>query len=198
MVLKYFLFINAVIIFCRLFVETLNFSRWVHDFETLAYKINPDHIHLIFQPGKSSNYSEIMQTIKRNFSRDCNDLIFNRSFIRNLNSYRRRFESSPVLLQNSLNRELKQGFSGDKYDLVNIRFLEIFENHLLKLNSLRDEYHSKIRNTVFHFKWQKSFHVWIIENEIALFEKIDYIRHQSLHHKYDNNSFLFVSENYLN
>ncbi len=107
-------------IFCRLFLETLNFSRWVHDFETLAYKINPDHIHLIFQPGKSSNYSEIMQTIKRNFSRDCNDLIFNRSFIRNLNSYRRRFESSPVLLQNSLNRELEQGFSGDKYDLVNI------------------------------------------------------------------------------
>ena len=69
-------------LFCELFVENLKYSRTLKGFEIFAYKINPEHVHLLIQPGKKYNYSQIMGSLKRNFSRDCNDLMEMREFVR--------------------------------------------------------------------------------------------------------------------
>jgi REP element-mobilizing transposase RayT len=71
-------------IFCELFIEELNFCQKLKNFQIEAYKINPEHIHLLITPGERYNYSEIMGSLKRNFSRDYNDLINGNGFIRSI------------------------------------------------------------------------------------------------------------------
>lgn len=62
-------------ILCRLFVLHLEFCQRFQDFELYAYKVNPQHIHLLMKPSQKYNYSQIMGSLKRNFSRDANRLI---------------------------------------------------------------------------------------------------------------------------
>jgi REP element-mobilizing transposase RayT len=62
-------------ILCDLFVEELSLCREVKTFELYAYKINPEHVHLLLQPGKRFNVSKIMQAVKKNFSQDSNKLL---------------------------------------------------------------------------------------------------------------------------
>ena len=60
-------------IFCQLLVEEMNFAREAKKYDLMAYKIIPDHIHLIIQPdGEEYNYSQIMHFIKRQTSRNAN------------------------------------------------------------------------------------------------------------------------------
>ena len=46
--------------------------RNLKGFILYGYKINPDHIHLLIRPGERNNYSEIMRSLKTNFSRNMN------------------------------------------------------------------------------------------------------------------------------
>lgn len=52
-------------IFCEVFVDVLSFSKQLKGFELLAYKINPNHVHLLIQPGIET-HSEIMRCLKTN------------------------------------------------------------------------------------------------------------------------------------
>ncbi|HBE80376.1 MAG TPA: hypothetical protein DDW65_21725 [Firmicutes bacterium] len=63
-------------ILCELFLETLDFTSLIKEFNIHGWAINLEHLHLLIQPTGKYNYSEIMGTLKRNFSRDCNDPYF--------------------------------------------------------------------------------------------------------------------------
>ncbi len=54
---------------CRLFLDNLEYCRKLKNFKIIAYKINPDHLHLLIQTGKDINYSEIMHNLKRNYEK---------------------------------------------------------------------------------------------------------------------------------
>jgi REP element-mobilizing transposase RayT len=62
-------------IFCELLIEEIKFCKELMGFNLIGYKINPEHIHLMFAPGKKYNVSKIMQFIKRNFSQNINKII---------------------------------------------------------------------------------------------------------------------------
>ena len=70
-------------ILCELFLETLDFSSLIKEFNIHGWAINLEHLHLLIEPTGKYNYSEIMGTLKRNFSRDCNDLMAGKNFLRN-------------------------------------------------------------------------------------------------------------------
>lgn len=57
----------------ELFVKELSFCKRLKRFELYAFIILPDHIHLLIKPGKA-NISEIMRSLKANFSRNVNKM----------------------------------------------------------------------------------------------------------------------------
>jgi putative transposase len=48
--------------------ETLYGAKALHPFAMLGYVFLPDHIHLLIRPAVSSSFSEIMHSLKRNFT----------------------------------------------------------------------------------------------------------------------------------
>ena len=62
-------------LFCDLFVADMEFCREIKQFNIFGYKVNPDHIHLLMQPTGEKNYSEIMRSLKTNFSRNVNYIL---------------------------------------------------------------------------------------------------------------------------
>ena len=57
---------------CRtqLLHEILNNVRQLHPFILLAHSFLPDHFHMIIQPTGTSNFSDIMHSLKPNFTRE--------------------------------------------------------------------------------------------------------------------------------
>jgi putative transposase len=49
--------------------ETLLNVKQLHSFSMLAYVYLPDHFHLLIRPTGESNFSQIMHSIKTNFTR---------------------------------------------------------------------------------------------------------------------------------
>lgn len=62
-------------ILCELFIHDLLICQRLKRFEILGYKINPEHVHLLIQPSKQYNYSDIMNSVKNNFSRNANRIL---------------------------------------------------------------------------------------------------------------------------
>ena len=60
---------------CNVFIDTIGFLSTKKDFSILAYKINPDHVHLLIRTGELCNISEIIQSIKRNSNINMNKVI---------------------------------------------------------------------------------------------------------------------------
>jgi putative transposase len=48
--------------------QTLHDVKRLHPFRMLGYVFLPDHLHLIIVPSGSSNFSQIMHSLKRNFT----------------------------------------------------------------------------------------------------------------------------------
>jgi len=52
----------------KLLRETLVNVKTLHPFEMLAYVFLPDHFHILIRPVAESNFSQIMHSVKFNFS----------------------------------------------------------------------------------------------------------------------------------
>lgn len=59
-------------IFCDLFAEELRLCKQMKKFRLFAWFLGYDHFHMLIQPGDEFNYSDVMQFLKRNFSRNAN------------------------------------------------------------------------------------------------------------------------------
>ena len=62
-------------IFGYLLEHVIHLSALVNFTRPIAYKINPDHIHLLVQIGRTRTISDFMASMKRNFSRQANLII---------------------------------------------------------------------------------------------------------------------------
>jgi REP element-mobilizing transposase RayT len=65
-------------ILAELFVRDLWFAKVLKEFDLFGYTVMPDHVHLLFEPKGTADYSEIMRSLKTNFSRNANDILLNR------------------------------------------------------------------------------------------------------------------------
>ena len=62
-------------IFCNILIDAIERCKEIKPFELIAFKINPDHSHILLQPTGDFNISQIMQNIKRISSNHINQII---------------------------------------------------------------------------------------------------------------------------
>jgi REP element-mobilizing transposase RayT len=163
-------------IFCELFIMELMFCQKLFGFEIYAYKINPDHIHLLLCPNNAYNYSKIMQFVKRHFTRNCNILIGTEEYSpKGDNGHCRLYKEMPP--------------TGG---LKSIEILVREFDH--KVFQLKEQFFAKygLAIDIPRFKWQKSFHYHCITSKIDLANHIQYILNQSAKHGLPENKYCFV------
>jgi REP element-mobilizing transposase RayT len=155
-------------ILCELFLETLNFTALIKGFNLHGFAINPEHLHLLIEPTGKYNYSEIMGTLKRNFARDCNDLISGRNFQRSgQNGYDESAHSC-----NATTRKF-----------VDIRSNPYFEDHLERLSEFQSKFFTAYgHRRMISFQWQSSFRDHLIRDENDYINHLKYIKNQPLKH----------------
>ena len=61
--------------FSELLIEDLWFASELKEVELLGYTVMPEHFHFLFKPLGKSNYGQVTGSLKRNVSRDINDLL---------------------------------------------------------------------------------------------------------------------------
>ena len=154
-------------IFCELFIEVLFFAKSIYHFDLSGYKINPDHIHLILRPHGVNSISNIMASIKRNYTRYHNNLTKGKILLRN---------------EECVFNKLEEKF-----------FSHI--NNLGKLQSdFFNKYNNPITKK---FSWQKSFHYTIIKDKKNHFIHLNYIQNQWKKHNLLENKYCFVDKNFF-
>ncbi|MCB0588214.1 MAG: transposase [Phaeodactylibacter sp.] len=62
-------------ILCNILIDAIESCRKMKSFELIAFKINPDHSHVLLQPTGKFNISQILQNIKRTSSNHINQII---------------------------------------------------------------------------------------------------------------------------
>ena len=75
----------------ELFIRDLWFAKSLKQFALYGYTVLPDHVHLLAQPLGKANISEVMRSLKTNFSRDANDILLNR--VHRISHFRRTAEA---------------------------------------------------------------------------------------------------------
>ena len=144
-------------IFCELFVEELKLCKKLKKFELFAFGLNYDHFHLMVKPGDKANISEIMRSLKTNYSRNVNRIIDN------VDS---KATSRDVAFESLLENHIKYLQS------LCEKFLQKHEPNQLKIPK---------------FKWQKSFHDHIIRNQKDFDNHLHYTAYNFLKHNLPEN-----------
>jgi len=146
-------------LFCELFVENLKICKKLKEFKLYAFTIILDHIHLLLKPDGEFNISQIMQFLKRHFSRDMNYII-------NPNNEGEIRES-----------RLHYGEYKD--------FSKIIYLHDIKLRQFKNQFIKQYGQSQFKiplFKWQQSFHDHVIRNEKDFIKHLNYIIFNCIKH----------------
>lgn len=166
---RYPYFANAIL--AELFVRDLWFAKELKQFDLFGYTVLPDHVHVLFQPGGTADYSEIMGSLKRNVSRDINDIIGNKSLIRGLH------------VGDDSNRRLRMNYEQTRHDHPHVTF-KAFSSHFHAVENIRKKYHEILgMRQMFHaFRWQKSFRDHIIRDENDYLNHLDYIYNNAVKH----------------
>jgi putative transposase len=123
-------FQNSEMIF--LLKEIFQNDKEIHPFNMLAYVFLPDHFHVLFQPSGKCNFSQIMHSIKRNFT-----VAYKRStnFQGNLQFWQKRFWDHVIRNEKDLENHLhyihynpiKHGYVKEMQDWKESSFLEWYE-----------------------------------------------------------------------
>ena len=116
-------------------------------FKLYGFVVIPDHVHLLIQPNDEYNISRIMQSLKKSFSRDCNNFI--------------RYAHNVGEIHESRLRGKQYSFKKDEY--FQIPDYKKYLNNIHKFNNQPN------------FQWHQSYHDHIIRNEEDFRRHIEYI-----------------------
>ena len=158
-------------VLAELFVRDLLFAKELKQFDLFGYTVMPDHVHLLIQPRGKFNYSQIMATIKRNVTRDINNIVKNTPLIRELNE------------GDDSNRRLRMNFEKTERDHPHLRY-DVYASHFMAIEQLRRDYNTMQSTARFFptFRWQSSFLDHIIRDEDDYLNHLDYIHNNAVKH----------------
>jgi REP element-mobilizing transposase RayT len=158
-------------ILAELFIRDLWFAKELKQFDLFGHTVMPEHFHLLLQPKGSLNYSEIMGSLKRNVTRDINNIIEDKSFVRDLH------------VGDDSNRRLRISYDITKRKHPHLQF-DTFVTHFLALEHLRrkfkEQYQSQSRSIA--FRWQKSFRDHLIRDQEDYLNHLEYICNNAIKH----------------
>ncbi len=139
----------------ELFINALLFAKDIKQFKLHGYTVMPDHVHLLITPSAKANYSEVMRSLKTNYARDANDIMFGRKMdIPNAS------DVAPRRLQVQ-EKHMKS-------------FLPVYRRRFI------DTYGTN--HNIPFFKWQKSFRDHIIRGDNDFTKHLEYIFNNALKH----------------
>jgi REP element-mobilizing transposase RayT len=155
-------------VFCDLFVENLRLCKRLKKFELYGWFLGYDHFHLMIRPMGKWSYSEIMFSIKKQFSHDANRMIgFNPPYPEGAQTF--------ALLQGELENHQK----------TVARFRETYA-HAHPIS----EQHQK-------FHWQKSYLDHYCRDERDFRTHLEYIAHNPIKHELPRDwPYIFTNSDY--
>lgn len=167
-------------IFAELFLHDLWFGKELKDFSLCGYTVLPDHVHLVFQPLGKANMSDIVGMIKRNDSRDINDLRSEKNFIRNVGSDRSIYTNGG----DDSNRRLQRNYQITRQVHPHLPY-ETYKRHFMILEALRLRFHQEHGTAADFpkFRWLKSSRDHIIRNLRDYDKHLEYIYYNAVKHK---------------
>ena len=194
-------------ILAELFIEELKICRDIKKFKLLAFCVNYDHFHILIQPSKTANVSEIMRSLKTNFSRNANRVLVEKFETQQRPWHRQGFlpqKTNPQLGSEDPSAEgiSKCALCPRSSDRGYERFVDSHDQCTLERGSADprfDELDEKVRvwHQLFHqkfsnysgpkFSWQKGFYDQICKNETDLQNKFHYCENNYLKHDLPEN-----------
>jgi len=155
-------------LFCQLFIDNLKICKHFRKFYLYGFILIPDHTHLIMEPIGIFNISEIMQYLKRHFSRQVN-FIFGTNNEGEIGASNNEGEIGQSRLQVSTHKN----------------FTDIILEHENKLKQIKNEFikkYGQAKNNFPKFKWQSSFHDHVIRGEQDFYNHLNYIAINCIKH----------------
>jgi putative transposase len=153
-------------LFCELFIDNLRNCKKTKNFKLFGFTIIPDHVHLLLKPEGEFNISEIMFSIKKQFSHNVNRIMGHINLTPII-------EGGQALAR--LPGEYKLIFQNMNNDIVNKYFIDFTAKHTTT------EFSSP------PFKWQESFHDHVIRDEKDFFRHLKYIHYNCVKHNICDN-----------
>lgn len=178
-------------LFCEVFIDNLRICKKLKGFKLFAFTINYDHVHLLLMGNDEYNISQIMFSIKKQFSHNINKVIGYNKFIA--------FESGQAIArfqkkmdgaqeERDRNQEKRDGTPGNG-DIERINFeggqsfgrpqRQTLKSDLENFEIRLKQYHQKfilqygLKHNLPKFQWQPSFH----DHTIRLDNKDDFKNH---------------------
>ncbi|MBN2087685.1 transposase [Candidatus Peregrinibacteria bacterium] len=156
-------------IFCDLFVENLRICKKLKGFYLYGWVLLYNHFHLLVRPNDEFNVSEVMFSIKKQFSHDVNRVI----------GYNQKY---PDMYPPKARKRLR-AFGG-----VGANLCENITNHQICVNKLHTQFLNKYPSELFpKFQWQLSYHDHYIRNDNDFDYHMDYMIWNPDKHKMPNN-----------
>ncbi|MCU0848817.1 MAG: transposase [Spirochaetes bacterium] len=162
----------------------------LHGSTLFGYKINPDHVHILLQTIPGANISKITGSLKRNFSRDINNLMLGKNLIRGQNN----IYAGLSFIGADSNRRLLYD-DRDQYSGTNpcprpcntglMKHLQTMEK-IINFNGGTDPEFP-------FFKWQKSYYYHLITDQRDYENHVMYIRKQWIKHGLPENKWCFTA-----
>jgi REP element-mobilizing transposase RayT len=164
-------------IFADLFVVDLWFATKVKEFKLYGYTVVSNHVHLLIQPFGPTNISNVLGSLKRNVSRDIDDMIQGRPRSRKPGG-------------DDSNRPLPGSLETTKASIEAMRSAhpdldpETLERHFQLILDLRAKYLRESRSEFrdLTFRWQKSFYDHVIRGQQDFLQHLDYIFGNAVKH----------------
>ena len=179
-------------ILCRLFLDEIDICRVIKECGIIAYKVNPDHIHIIIQPSGKANYSECIRSLRTNFSRNVNRVI-----------ERSGDDMDPERIIAKTVEKKRPIYNPDAVKPGHVTrsdaaFTEMIKRHSELLNAYRDQFRKKYHGILCMpvFRWQSRFHDHIIRNKDDLANHIRYLEYQWINHGLRENKWLWIREDF--
>jgi len=141
-------------IFCKLFIEDLRICKKLKKFKLYAFCLNYDHLHLLLKPGKGFNISKVMQSLKKDVSRDINYIIEGDIPECRLQGkqYSKRYNKTfivPHLQQ--FHHQFLQKYGGNQIQIPKFGWQTSFRDHVIRGNrDLQNHYHYTVYNYTKH------------------------------------------------
>jgi len=155
-------------IFCDLFVENLKLWKELKGFLLFGWVVIYDHIHLLFQPSDEFDISDVMFSIKKQFTHNVNRILgYNKT-----NIYPEGTEGAQALAR----LQCLQGKSD--IDVFNLKHLirKLYEFDIfVRILTIRFRFKHPNGYLFPKFRWQKSFHDHYMRSDWDFNDKLEYI-----------------------
>ena len=185
-------------LFCELLIEEIKLAKKMKNFKLYGFSIIYDHLNLMIKPGNEFNISQVMHSIKRNFSWDVNFLM---GYIFNPRNYHpvgdNQTNPSPVGdnhdcrlqeggdcrlqgIENKVDKQEKNIKLKNEYEKFKDDIIEFDK----KLSHLKEQFNNKysLNHNLKKFKWQKSFYDDVIRNDKDFEYHLRYTNENHLKH----------------